>query len=290
MLLQEKMQNQDFSPSEKIVIKFILEKQEAIADYTTTMIAGETYTSPSILIRIAKKLGFTGYTEFLKTYLGEVRYLMQNFQDLDANIPFTDKDSMMTVASKIVQLKTESLQGTYSLIHHDSLQTAIKLIERCDCVKVFTISNLAFQAEEFVYKLRHIGKKAETFTMSNTLIQEAVMTTSSECAVMISYSGETEPLITMCSYLKKNNVPIILLTSIGDNSLSKYADVMLQLTTRERSYSKIGGFTSLESISLILDILYSCFFLTDYQNHLEYKINISKITESRDINNKIISE
>ena len=45
MLLQEKMKNTKFSPSEEIVIDFILTKQERIKDYSTTMIAGETYTS-----------------------------------------------------------------------------------------------------------------------------------------------------------------------------------------------------------------------------------------------------
>lgn len=41
MLLQEKMKNTKFSPSEEIVIDFILTKQERIKDYSTTMIAGE---------------------------------------------------------------------------------------------------------------------------------------------------------------------------------------------------------------------------------------------------------
>ena len=72
MLLQEKMKNTKFSPSEEIVIDFILTKQERIKDYSTTMIAGETYTSPSLLVRISKKLGFSGYNNFKNAFLEEV--------------------------------------------------------------------------------------------------------------------------------------------------------------------------------------------------------------------------
>ena len=54
MLLQERMKIYPFSNSERIIIHYILEKKELIEDYSTKMIADETYTSPSTLIRISK--------------------------------------------------------------------------------------------------------------------------------------------------------------------------------------------------------------------------------------------
>lgn len=46
MLLQDKMRHTKFSTSEQIVVDFMLEQQEHLKDYSTTMIAQETYTSP----------------------------------------------------------------------------------------------------------------------------------------------------------------------------------------------------------------------------------------------------
>lgn len=290
MLLHEKMKNLKFSPSERIVIDFILNKQELIAEYSTTMIAGETYTSPSILVRISKKLGFNGYNEFKKSFLEEVLYLKRNFENLDANTPFTTMDSIMDIANKITQLKQQSLNDTLSLIHHDSLQKAIRILEKSETVKVFAITNLTLLAMEFVYKLRRIGKKAETYPISNTMYQEAVMTQPNDCAICISYSGESGELLDTVRLLKNNAVPIIAITSIGENSLSKSADVILNTTTREKSYSKIAGFSSIESISLILDILSSCYFNTDYKKHYEYKLKLAQATEQRQIDNEIIQD
>lgn len=290
MLLQEKMKNLKFSPSERIVVDFILNKQEVIESYSTTRIAGETYTSPSILVRISKKLGFNGYNELKKAFLEEVTYLQKNFQELDANLPFTNNDSIMNIANKITQLKQESLYDTLSLIKHDSIHKAVNIIKNSNTVKVFSISNLTFQAEEFVFKLRHIGKRCETYSISNTMYQEAMMTSSQDCAICISYSGESEELLKCIYYLKSNNVPIIAITSIGENNLSSLADITLRTTTREKSYSKIGSFSSLESISLILDILYSCYFKTEYEKHYEHKIKLSQATELRQIDNYIIKE
>ena len=290
VLLQEKMKTLKFSPNERIVLDFILEKQELIDDYSTTMIAEETYTSPSILVRISKKLGFNGWNELKKAFLKEVDYLKTNFTDLDANTPFTEQDSMKNIASKITQIHIESAKDTLSLIHHDSLKKAVRLLSNSSEVKVFTISNLTFLGQEFVYKLRHIGKKADTNPTESMRYQEAVMTSANDCAVCISYSGESASILETANYLKMNKVPIIAITSIGENSLSRLADVTLHITTREKSYTKIAGFASLESISLILDILYSCLFSVAYDKNYDFKVKLAQRTETRQINNQIIKE
>ena len=290
MLLIEKIENTKFSPSEQIVIAFILGKEEFIEEYSTTMIAEETYTSPSILVRISKKLGFSGFNEFKKAFLKEVHYLRNNHSNLDANIPFTSMDSIMTIANNITQLKYESLEDTLLLIHHDTLQKSVRMLQKAETIKVFAISNLTFLAEEFVFKLRHIGLKAETYSISNTMYQEAMMTTSHDCAVCISYSGESPELIKTANILKCNNVPIMAISSIGENSLTRLSNIHLPVTTREKSYSKIAAFSSLESISLILDILYSCLFKTDFQKHYDSKVILSQKTEFRTIDNAIIQD
>ena len=291
MLLQEQMKTYPFSNSERIIVDYILQKQDEIKDYSTKMIADETYTSPSTLIRISKKLGFQGWNEFKETFLHEINYLNSHFQDVDANLPFTNQDTIMTIASKIVNLHIESAKDTLSLVQHDSLQKAVQILRRSQEVRVFAISNLNYIAEEFVFKLNRIQKKANISTVQDLMFHDAAMMTSDECAICISYSGETPHILQMTTSLKENNVPIIAITSVGHNHLSDMANVTLNITTREKSFSKIGGFTSLESISIILNILYSCLFSLDYQTHRDYKLKISKrIETTRLIDNEIIKD
>ena len=51
------------------------------------------------------------------------------------------------------------------------------------------------------------------------------------------------------------------------------------MTTREKSYTKIAGFSTIESISLVLDILYSCYFASNFDNHFAYKTKVAESTE-----------
>lgn len=290
MLLQERMKKTRFSPNERIVVEFILDKQELIEQYSTKTIAGETYTSPSVLIRIAKKLNFNGWNDFKQTFLEEVNYLRTSFSGLDANKPFTSKDSLMTIATKITQLKIESMNDTLSLLNHDTIRKAVRILEDATNVKVFGLYNTLFLGEEFVHKLRHINKRAEIALVPNAIYQEAMMMTSNECAVCLSYSGETDELLDTCKILHQNKVPIIAITSIGGNSLSDLANITLRVSTREKSYLKIGGFSSLESISLLLDVLCSTFFAINYQENYDYKVDLAQKTEHRQIQNQIIDD
>lgn len=291
MLLQEQMKQDIFSYNERTIIDFILEKQEKIKNYSTKMIGDETYTAPSTVIRIAHKLGFQGWSDLKEAYLDEVIYLNNHFQEIDPNYPFTNQDTMMQIAHKITQLHIESAKDTASLIHHDSLQKAIQILRKANVVKVFAVANLNFIGEEFVFKLNRIHKKAYIEPAQDNQFQDAIMTTNDECAICLSYSGETPTLLKTANFLRENKVPIIAITSFGKNSLSDLATVTLNVSTREKSFSKIAGFTSLESMNIVLNILYSCLFSLNYQANLDYKINVAKRVElNREIDNEIIEE
>lgn len=291
LLLQERMKNYKFSNSEKIVVDYILNKQDLIKDYSTKMIAEETYTSPSILIRIAKKLGFSGWNEFKEHYINEIKYLQNHFNSIDANLPFNNGDNMMSIAGKITNLHIESAQDTLSLLNRSTLEEAVELMKKSSEIKVFCVGNINYTAEEFVFKLNRINKKASIDAVQDNMFHNAAMSSSGDCAICISYSGETPNILKIVKLLKNNKIPVIAITSIGNNTLSKLADVTLNITTREKSYSKIAGFSSLESISIVLNVLYSCLFSLNYQENLDYKISISNIVESnRIIDNTIVKE
>ena len=61
----------------------------------------------------------------------------------------------MAIAGKITQLKIESTKDTLELIDHDNLQKARRILKTHRTINVFSLANVNFVAEEFVYKMRH---------------------------------------------------------------------------------------------------------------------------------------
>ena len=114
--------------------------------------------------------------------------------------------------------------------------------------------------------------------------------TLSNDLILISYSGETNYIIDVAEILKNMQTPIIAITSIADNNLSKLADVTLRISSREMLLTKIGDFATTASIKYILDTLYAGIFSFDYQKNLDYKIQIAKLVDDRHSGYEFIDE
>ena len=59
------------APRKKNVIDYFLEKTEEAGELSIYAIAEKTYSSPSTIIRLCKKIGFQGYKDFRKSLLYE---------------------------------------------------------------------------------------------------------------------------------------------------------------------------------------------------------------------------
>ena len=279
MLIRERLERCEFSNSERVIIDFILKEKMNIKNMTMKEIANATYTSPSTLIRIAHKMKFKGWNELKEAYLKEEEYLQTYFLDIDANLPFSNDDTIMSIASKIATLKKEAIDDTLSLVRHDDLQKAVQMIKKASSIYVFAVSNNGLITQEFAHNMSRIKKKVTICNLQGELVYSAINVDIQSCAIIVSYSGETPILSRVIQALKMNGIPIIAITNIGENTVSRNADVVLRICTREKLYSKIATFSTDVSFEYILDLLYSCVFSLDYDKNLERKTKISQMIE-----------
>lgn len=274
-MLIHKIEKTHFSPSESIIIDYILKKGKDIKNMTIAQIANETYTSSPLFIRIAKKLGFDGWNEFKEAYLKELDYLYLN-QEVDANIPFVVNDDIMNIAYNLCVLERETIQDTYSLISHDDLQKAIRLLRNCKYIDVYSRSVHMHIVRSFQERMYVLHRHVQLCSLSDELDSTYLMSDQNHCAIIISYSGHAPHIKHLIETLRKKQTSIIAITNLEDNELSLLADVTLRMSSRELIYTKIADFASSLSLKYILDILYSCIFSIHYQQNLDNCIQIAK--------------
>ncbi|MFR1755303.1 MAG: SIS domain-containing protein [Thomasclavelia spiroformis] len=65
--------------------------------------------------------------------------------------------------------------------------------------------------------------------MVNEQLFQAAQSNKDHCAILISYSGETNEVIAAAELLKRRKVPMIAITSFGESRLSKLCDYVLFL-------------------------------------------------------------
>lgn len=288
MLLEQKIKSINLTKNEQIIADYIIEHKYQLKNLSTRDIALATYTSSAGVIRLAKKLSYSGFNELKEDYLSELDYINQHFKEIDANFPFTANQSIMDIAEIMSTLMQETARDTLHLIKHDPLMKATRILQQSSTIYFYATSGNFLLAQNFKLKMIRIGKKVEVDDLDTPY--SSLLITQNDCAIIISYSGQTPSLIKIAKNLKNKKIPVIVITSIGENTLSESADCVLQMTTREKMYSKISNFTTEYSLELLLNILYSCFFKTNYNHFLDYKISNAKQIEHRGANSNIIKE
>lgn len=280
MLLIEKLQHiENVSDSQKAVVDYLLEQKEQIEKQTVKEIAAKIYTSPATLTRLSQKIGYQGFEELKKDFLREQEYLNKNANHIDANIPFRNNDSFMSIANKIGNLMKETIDDTLSLLDQKQLYSAVELMVKAESIHISAISLPLICARDFQLKMRRLGKKVEITEITGEQLYTYPIIGKKDIAIILSYSGEIPLLKEMATMYKQKGIPIIAITSLGENSIRNEADVILEITTREKLYSKIAEYSSQSSMKFMLDILYSCYFRTNYNVFLENKKTLARQSE-----------
>lgn len=260
---------------------FILEKKSALTRYSLQEIADATYTSKAAVVRFAKALGFSGWKEFLKAFWEEQSYQEQHYTDIDANYPFDADSSRQDIINQLCSLQVESLLDTADLLDGAPLAECAELLLRSRRIAMFGLNPNLTLAELFQRKMLSIGRQVELPSMGDSgLLAHSL--TAEDCAVIISYSGNSihHGPLSVLPALEERGVPVIALTSVGDNLLRQRADYTLSISSYERLYSKISTFATENSILYILNVLFSCCFAADYQANISRKVGAARRLES----------
>ena len=292
MLIIEKLNlKEKMSDGEESIAAFILTLGKELHKYSTRNIAEATLTSPATVIRLCKKLDIKGFDDFKEQFLKEMNYLDQQYGKVDANFPFNRNDTMMKTAHKISHLYEDTVTDTMTLLHHDDLQKALRLLKNSNSIHIFSTGTALNLAESFKEKMLKIGKNVVISNNLNYQLYEVSCIPKGDIAIIISYSGETINTIKIAQTCKNNKIPIIAITSFGENTLAKLASCKLTISTKESLYHNLGDFSTHLATHLMLDILYSVFFLEDYDQNYDNKIKITKDLEAlRSSTNPIIND
>ena len=270
----------EYSDARHAVGEFIIQEQENIHNYTISEIAERTYTSKATVVRFAKAMGYSGWKEFMKDYVAEIQYRKAHENDVDYNFPFDENDRTSEILDRIQQLQTETIRETRDLIDTQIMNKAAERIINGKNIVIFSRSPNSYYAGAFARKLCSIGCLARTAASGESGLISAALG-KEDCAIIISYSGNnpTKEPIDKIKILKSNHVPLIGITSGGENYIRKQIDCVLTMASRERLYTKIANYSSEESLGFLLNCLFSCVFAKNYRKNKNFKLLNSRMLE-----------
>ncbi len=196
------------SETERQVFQYIIDHHDEMLKLGVRGIAEKNYTSTSTVMRLTKKLGYTGFIDMhykISSLLEDIEHKITEVEFNNAFLnSFLEKDQQ---EQKIIRVAQE--------IYQESSQ-------------YFFIYATGFSGiiGEYIYKkLLVLGKKALFATGSDSV---GVLDNNLEnirVFLTVSKSGETEQVIAKAITAKESGLIVVSFTSDDTNTLAKIADI-----------------------------------------------------------------
>lgn len=263
------------SGAERGVLDCVLEDPEAAAQCSIHKLAELSYTSPSTVVRICRKLGFGGYREMQKALLYELAVRNENQTERGGQLAYTDQ--LSDIIDKVTYRNVASLENSRMLVEPEAVKKSVDLICACDTVLLFGMGASFLVAQDAYQKLIRVGKRCALAEDIHCQYVHARNAKSSDAALVISYTGYTEEIIRCVKDLRRQGVPIIAITRFEPSPLSQMADCNLYVVAMEETF-RSGAMSSRIAQLNMIDILYTAYFNRNYEQSIRHfeRTQISK--------------
>lgn len=246
---------------EKQVAEYVLEFPGETAEMSIEELAAASGTSSSCVVRFCKSIGYSGYKEFC-------RYLTADVSEADrGSILYEDirpGDSLESIARNVAMGNMKAIENSAQILDFSQLERAVDALSRAKRIDFYGVGSSGLVALDAHNKFMRINKDVNANADPHVQILSATSLKKGDAAVFISYTGETQDVLTILDVAKKAHPTTIAITRFGKNTLSESCDISLGISATE-TLIRSGAMSSRISQLTIVDILYTAVASKNYE-------------------------
>lgn len=270
MSIIEKLSTIELTESEKSIVQYLLNNYEKILQMTVRELSQQSYVSQATIIRFVTKLGFERYNDFKIAIAQDMNRREDGAFSIDFNMPIHSHSTVTEIADVLSHLESHALCDTANINQAQSIVQACKLINAAQSVEIYGSSLFLPLLVDFKYSMARIGKRIDILNYVGEQRFSAFHSNDMKCAILITYSGNSNYLKEIYGILRKNGTKTVLVTSLANRNYEQTPpDCTLYMTSKEDLAPVVfGRMASRTSLLFLFDMIYSYLFAEDYQNNL----------------------
>lgn len=216
--LNKIIQGKSITETEENVIRYILKNMNTVLEKGVRQIARENFTSSSTIMRLTKKLGYSGFIDMYYQLLPFVESSEKEFVSDESLAGYNPLE-------EILKVNDEGEMTSFI----DLLQSA-----KSKYVFIYATGFSAIIGEYFYKKLLVSGQRVIFATGTDSIAILESNIDSIGMLITVSKSGETELVLEKMNYCKEKGIPVVTFTNEMDNRASELSDVTLRVTDNEK--------------------------------------------------------
>jgi len=215
------------TPLERRVVDMILGRRDFGHTTSLKAIADEGGVSEAMVVKIAKKLGFSGFKDFRT---GIVDY--NGLPTADLHQELSPDDTGLEIAQKVFRTSILALEETLSILDPEAFERAADLIVAARQRDLYGIGGSAQIARDVAHKFLRIGVRTSVFDDAHMMLMSASLLGEGDVAIAFSHSGTTNAVIEPLELARRRGARTIALTNYATSPLAALADVVLCSTAQ----------------------------------------------------------
>ena len=205
--------NKEITQTEELVLNYIINNVDKVMAMGVRGIAKENYTSTSTIMRLAKKLGYTGFVD--------LAYHIISMTSSPSKGEHKDENAFIgSNAGTFLEYVTEQ-----DISHFISILKDIKH----KVIFIYATGFSSLIANYLNKKILVLGKKCIFATGSDSIgiFENNIM--DIEALIVVSKSGETKMVLDKVTISKNKKIKVISFTNELENSISKLSDISFRI-------------------------------------------------------------
>ncbi|SDK31375.1 transcriptional regulator, RpiR family [Agrobacterium fabrum] len=247
------------TPLEAKVVDTVFALRDFSDDTSLKQIADDAGVSEAMVVKITKKLGFSGYRDF-RTAVSQYNRqpTAEMHQELSAD------DTSQEIVQKVFRTSINALEETLSILDIEEFDRAADLIHRAKQRDFYGVGGSAQIARDVAHKFLRIGVRASVFDDSHMMLMSASLIADGDIAIGFSHSGNTTAVIEAIQLARRNGARTIAITNYNSSALAHAADVVLCSTAQGSPLMGENAAARIAQLN-ILDAVFVAVAQRDYQ-------------------------
>lgn len=237
-LMQKHQKN--LSEMDWAILGYILENEQEIFQLSIVELGKKVHSSKSSILRLTKKLGFSGYSEF--------KYFMRQSQ----------KAEIGTISADLVGIQAKDIENTVKLAQQTDFTSFSQALQNASTVYCYATGYSQRKVVEELSKMLMIcDKRSIVIPVKTELDISMSMITKEDLVLFVSLSGETDDIKENILSLNARKIPVAAITAFSHNFFAEHAHyAYFYYSTPFAVSGKNHIAQSLVGLSVLVDLIF----------------------------------
>ncbi|MDJ1122439.1 MurR/RpiR family transcriptional regulator [Olsenella sp. YH-ols2217] len=256
----------DASPAELAIVDWVLAHRDEAAGLSIQELADATSTSGSTVVRLCRKLGFSGYKGFRDALIYDVAMARQEERAAMGDVVKGDRGAV--IVRKVCDKAVRTLEATAQTLDPRTVDACVDLMIASRHICLFGVGASLLVARDLQLKLMRANVDCFCADDWHSQLLYAKNMGIRDLAIAFSYSGRTREVIRCQREAKQHGARTIAVTGSraqgGDGGLLAWSDLVLTVAATEADV-RSGAMASRMAQLQVVDVLFLTYAARDWE-------------------------